>query len=267
MILQTIAFNKSALPKEYTLTPEMFVEKVGLTPLEVWNWGKSKRLLHEEPRNLLRYNLLPKKTTTVTRWGIKFEGMHYTSDLGLKDGWFEEQRIGGKKQVTISYDPRNVSSIFIRLKNGKLEQCFLTPKYKEYEGLHLEDVKTIMKYKKDQLNEKEKEELQHQAELHAFTNKLVKDAQKETKDATSGISYYERQKNKREIRKAESRSKGSKDAWTSTGYHESESKNIQNGELVLFPNGPTESKVETNEIHEKFGSKNRNRRRNHEPME
>ncbi|WP_317957573.1 Mu transposase C-terminal domain-containing protein [Oceanobacillus kimchii] len=173
MILQIIAFNKSVLPREYFVTPEMFTDKVGLTPIEVWSWGKGKRLLHEEPRNLLRYNLLPKETATVTRWGIKFKGMHYTSDLGLKDGWFEEQRIDGKKQVTISYDPRNVSSIFIRLKNGNLEQCFLTPKYSEYEGLHLEDVKAIMKYKKKQLNQKGKEELQHQAELQ-FKGKQIK---------------------------------------------------------------------------------------------
>lgn len=267
MILQTITFNKSALPREYFVTPEMFIDKVGLTPMDVWNWGKGKRLLHEEPRNVLRYNLLPKENATVTRWGIKFKGIHYTSDLGLKDGWFEEKSIDGKRQVTISYDPRNVSSIFIRLSNGKFEQCFLTPKNRKYEGLHLEDVQTIMKYKKDQLNQKSKEELQHQAELHAFSKRLVDEAKQATKASTLGMSHYKRQQDKRETKKTESRSKGSKDAWTAIEYTKSENDNDESGEILSFPSTTSELKAEKSEVQEIFSSKGKQRRRNNEPME
>jgi hypothetical protein len=269
MILQIIAFNKSALPKEYFITREMFEDKVELTPLDVWNWGKGKKLLHEVPRNLLRYNLLPKEDATVTRWGIKFNGMFYTSKVALKDGWFEDQHIEGQKQISISYDPRNVSSIFIRLKSGKLEQCYLKEKYKEYEGLHLEEVKTIMRYRKSQLNKKEKEEKQHQAEHHSFSKALSQGAKSETKAATTGMSYYERQKDKKETRKKESRSLGSKNAWTATEQSNSEDKSRQKGEVVSFPtqSSVNPSKGEKSNIQERFGAKNKERRRNHEPME
>jgi hypothetical protein len=54
MIIQIITYNKSALNKEYFVTREMFEEKVELTPLGVWNWGEGKKLLHEEPRNVIR---------------------------------------------------------------------------------------------------------------------------------------------------------------------------------------------------------------------
>jgi hypothetical protein len=195
--------------------------------------------------------------------------MCYTSKLGLEEGWFEVERIDGNKNITISYDPRNVSSIFIRLKNGKLEKCYLTDKYKEYEGMHLEDVKAIMKYKREEIKQKEREEKQHQAELHAFTKKLVENAKNETKAATKDMSFYERQKNKRETKKTESRSMGSKNAWTGN-ISNNDTVNDLPGELVCFPTSQqTESSINKNQgqIHERFASKNRERRKNRESLE
>ncbi|WP_416829298.1 Mu transposase C-terminal domain-containing protein [Ectobacillus polymachus] len=262
MIIQTIAFNKSALPKEYFVTKEMFHEKVELTPCGVWEWGESKSLLHEEPHDLLIYNLLPKEKGTVTRWGIDFMGMCYTSDLGLENGWFVEKRIDGKKEIDISYDPRNVSSIFIRLKNGKIEQCVLTEKYKEYSGLHLEDVKAIMKYKKDEIKNKEKEEKQHKAVLHAFAENLAKEAIKKTKDATEEMSIAQRQKNKRETKKSESRTVGSQNALTAINLKGKEKDNSPVAEVISFHKENQEVPLgNINEIQKLFGLKSKERRR------
>jgi hypothetical protein len=148
-----------------------------------------------------------------------------------------------------------------------LEQCFLTSKYKEYEGLHLEDVKVIMKYKKDQLEQKKKEEKQHNAVLHAYSKKLAQNAMKETKDATKNMSYYERQRDKRETRKAEARTRGSEDAWTSKDNLNADSKSKQTGEVVQFP-GSNSYKGTESDIQKSFSAKNRSRRnRNHEPLE
>ncbi|WP_066415247.1 Mu transposase C-terminal domain-containing protein [Sutcliffiella cohnii] len=269
MIIQIITYNKSALNKEYFVTREMFGEKVELTPLGVWNWGEGKKLLHEEPSNVIRYNLLPKEVVTVSRWGIEFSGMCYTSKLGLEEGWFEIERIDGDKNISISYDPRNVSSIFIRLKNGNLEECFLTDKYKEYEGMHLEDVKAIMRYKREELKQRKREEKQHQAELHALTKNIVEKAKNATKDATKDMSFYERQKNKRETKKIESRSMGSKNAWTGN-ISNNDTVNEQTADIVPFPTSKqNESNINENtgEIYERFASKNRERRKNREPLE
>jgi hypothetical protein len=268
MILQIIAFNKSSLNKEFFVTREMFDEKVELTPLGVWNWGLGKNLLHEEHRDSLRYNLLPKGNGTVTRWGIKFIDWYYTSKVGIDDGWFVEQQIEGQKYITLSYDPRNISSVFIRLKNGQLLQCFLTDKYKEYEGLHIEDVKAIMKYKKEQIKMREKEEKQHLAELNAFSKNLVKEATKAMKEATSEISFYERQKEKREKKKQEGRNIGAQNAWTA--IKPSDSIDIPNKTNEVFPfrkKSDEEKNNQNNKIERLFGEKNRARRRNHESME
>lgn len=73
--------------------------------------------------------------------------------------------IEGKSEITVSYDPRNCSSVFIMLKNGKEEQLFLTERFKEYEGLHFEDVNSIMKFKKKQLMKVKADRNQIEAEL------------------------------------------------------------------------------------------------------
>lgn len=268
MILQIITYNKSSLSKKFFVSREMFEDKVELSPLGVWNWGERKKLLHEVPRGVLRYNLLPKENATVTRWGIEFKKiLLYTNEIGLKDGWFEEGAIEGQKKIEIRYDPRNVSSFFIRLKNGEIIQCHLTGKSKEYEGLHIEDVKAIQKYKKGEMDKKEKEEKQHQAVLHAFTKKLAKGAIKKTKVATKDMSLYERQKGKKETKKTESRIHGSQNAWSVTNFDQLD--NNQNKAEVIFFSEESQSmsKVDSNDIQKKFSSKNKEGRRNRESLE
>jgi hypothetical protein len=269
MIYYILAYNNKALNEEYVVTKEMSEDKVELTPIGVWNWGKGKKLLHEQPRDLLRFNLLPKEGATVTRSGVKWQGMRYTSKLAIEKGWFVEKHIDGEKEITISYDPRNVGSIFIRLKNGKLEQCFLTDKYKEYDGLHLEDLKTIRKYKKDEINKNEKKEKQNKVELHALSKNIANNAKKETKNATEGMSHYERNKDKRETRKAEARARGSEDAWTAVKNSDSVETLEQTAEVLEFPTKSQSNNLmeEQSEIQKRFSAKINNRRRNRESLE
>ncbi|RDI37523.1 Mu transposase C-terminal domain-containing protein [Falsibacillus pallidus] len=269
MIIQILTFNKSALPKNFLVTKEMFEDKVELTPLGIWKWKEGSSLFHEEPRDLLVYNLLPKGQATITRGGIKFSDMCYTCDKGIKNGWFIECEIDGKKEIEISYDPRNVSSIFIRLKCGKIEQCFLTNKYNEYEGLHLEDIKAIIKYKKDQIKRLEKAEKQHKAVLHVFADELVENALTKTQDANQGISFGERQKNRRETKKNESRIVGSVNALTTTRTEIKESQKVsEKAEVVAFPFENRETTFR-NEVHiqKVFEEKSKKGRRSRGRME
>ncbi|WP_245902228.1 Mu transposase C-terminal domain-containing protein [Gracilibacillus dipsosauri] len=268
MIVQIITFNKKALPKDFFVTKDMFQENVDLTPIDVWNWGANKRLLHEKSRMEIRYNLLPKGKGKVTRRGIEFEGMYYTCDFGIKEGWFEEEKIDGNRKLIINYDPRNVSRVFLKLRSGKLEPLRLTEKYKEYEDLHLEDVRAIMRYKKEQIYKKTAESKQFQAELHTFSQKLVKVATEETKKAIENKSIYERKKDKRAKRKVESRNNDSRSAW-SANASESSNNRESNKDIVSFPNNnDTKSNNEDlSNIYERFSAKNRERRSKHGPRE
>ncbi|QCT04376.1 transposase [Paenibacillus algicola] len=214
VILFVLEFNRKALSEKYFVTREMFIDKVDLTPLSMWNWGMRHTLLQEQPRSLIRHTLLPKKKCLVSRGGIALYKMNYACQRGEDEGWFEDERIEGQREVIVSYDPRNCSSVFIRLKNGREEQLFLTDRFKEYEGLHFDDVKTIMAFKKKQLNKANLERNQIEAELDTVAKKLTNVEIAKTKEAQSGKSRAARFKNKRFARKLERRMESSTNAWT-----------------------------------------------------
>ncbi len=81
------------------------------------------------PQEIVRLNLLPRKTVSVTGSGIHFEGaLYYTCELALREGWFAQARSRNKRKVEVSYDPRTLDRIYLRLDGGRrLEPCYLTP--------------------------------------------------------------------------------------------------------------------------------------------
>ncbi|WP_145410813.1 Mu transposase C-terminal domain-containing protein [Paenibacillus xylanexedens] len=213
LIIYFLTYNKSALSREFLPTKDMFIDKVELTPLRVWNWDKGKRLLHERQRKALRYNLLPREEAKVTRFGIEFRGLTYTCGSGIEEGWFEGNGIYGITKIDVTFDPRNCSSIFFKYKNDLL-QCLLTGRSKEFEDLHFSEVEKIIEYRNSQIKEQEKLEKQHRAELHAFAETLDKSARQKTIEATQDKSFYSRNQNKRETRNADSRVWGAIEAIT-----------------------------------------------------
>ncbi|MGZ0043081.1 Mu transposase C-terminal domain-containing protein [Paenibacillus ottowii] len=273
LIVYFITYNKSAVSKGFVPNKEMFMDKVELTPLKVWNWDRGKRLLHEKSRSELSYNLLPREEAKVTRFGIDFRGLCYTCDLGIKEGWFEGTGYGinGKNRIEISYDPRNCSSIFFKYKSG-LITCLLTGRSKEFEGLHFDEIEKIKEYKDTQLKVQEKLEKQHRAELHAFVEELGKKAIKETKAATKDISFYARNQNKRKVREADSKTWG---AISAMPYVESSQPvddilQSSSSEVILFPNKEIDEEIPTiieGDIQTLFSRKSKERRMRNESNE
>lgn len=262
LIVYFITYNKSAQSRDYLPTKEMFSENVELTPLKVWTWGKGKRLLHERSRNEIRYNMLPREQAKVTRFGIEFRDLCFTSDLGLKEGWFEGNGVNGQKYIEVSFDPRSCSSIYFKFK-GDLIQCALAPKYQEFEGLHFEEVAKIMEYRDKQIKQQEKAEKQHRAELHAFAEILDKTAVKETKEATKDKSHYSRQQDKREKRKEDGQVWGARNAWTSTGNTISKQLPDESNVVSFRQDEPDDETIMggyTTDVRAFFTAKNKNRR-------
>lgn len=272
LIVFFLTYNKSALSKDYVPTKDMFVDQVELTPLKVWNWGKGRKLLHEKTTDELRHNLLPRGIGKVTRFGIEFKNLFYTSQLGINEGWFEGNGLGidGKREVEISYDPRNCSSIFIK-RGKKLVSCFLTGRSKEFENLHFEETNKIFEYRDNQIKEQEKNEKQHRAELHAYTSELDKLATKSTKEATQDTSFYSRKQNMRETRATDSKTWGAKSAITHVeGSKPVDGISSSTAEVIPFPNKEAEEEspltTEDNvDIHTLFSRKSKERRRSDEP--
>ncbi|GKU76630.1 Mu transposase C-terminal domain-containing protein [Paenibacillus sp. L3-i20] len=264
LIVFFLTYNKSAVSNDFKPTKEMFEEKVELTPLKIWSWGKGKRLLHEKTRSEIRYNLLPREQGKVTRFGIEFKYMYYTCDIGIKEGWFEgEGRINGQKHIEVSYDPRNCSTIFFKYKKG-LIQCRLVGQSMEYEGLHFEEIAKIMEYRNEEIKQKEKSEKQHKAELHAYAQQLNKVAIEETAKAINNKSFYSRNQNKRQKRHEDSRTWGAQNAWSSPEIDLS-ANGGEPSQVISFPKSETEdhllTELHANDIQALFSAKNKDRRR------
>jgi putative transposase len=74
----------------------MIADHVERHPVDLWEWGILNRSgnLQERPRQVVRLNLLPRKTVSITPNGIHFEGsLFYTCDLAMQEGWFAKARI------------------------------------------------------------------------------------------------------------------------------------------------------------------------------
>lgn len=272
LIVYFLTYNKSALSRKFIPTKDMFVDQVELTPLKVWNWNKGMRLLHEPQRKTLRYNLLPREEAKVTRFGIEFRGLTYACKVGIEEGWFEGNGIYGKTKIDVTYDPRNCNSIFFKYKNDLL-QCLLTGRSKEFENLHFFEVEKIMEYRDSQIQEQEKLEKQHRAELHAFAEALNKSAMEMTKEATKDKSFYSRNQNKREVRKTDSKVWGAMGAMSNVSSEPVSTLKVQKTaeeNLVKFPT--TNEMSETNnssisDIQALFTRKSQERRRGNETNE
>ena len=129
----------SLVPPDYPLSDDM-----DPVPLDLWKWGMETRvgIGRTMDRDRVRVNLLPSEEATATPEGITVNGLHYDSATGRERGWF--LRVPGRERVRVSvaYDPRDVSKVYLRLDNGRtIEECPLTDKDAiRYLGKTLEEV-------------------------------------------------------------------------------------------------------------------------------
>ncbi|MCE0453034.1 Mu transposase C-terminal domain-containing protein [Brevibacillus sp. AF8] len=260
VIYFVLEFNKSVLSENFFLTRELFEDKVELTPLGVWNWGVHKNLLHEKPRQLIRYSLLPRGEGSVTRAGIIFEKMAYTCDRAIEEGWFEAERVDGSKKIEVCYDSRNCSSIFLKLKDGSFEQCYLTAKYRDYEGLHLDDVRIMVRYKKKQMDQKKKDQFNVEAVLDSVARSMTNIETQKTKEATSGRPKSAKFKNKRFVRTLDKRVDTSKGAWTAVNTNLNKDE-LLSGEVVPFQKPQATKEQPINNMQLFLMSKNKEKRK------
>jgi hypothetical protein len=206
----------------------MFKEHVKLTPNRLWEWGTSKNLLHERPKNLIHYTLLPKMTAKVTRFGLELKAntkLCYGCKEGEEKGWFVSESIEGNKEIEVSYDPRDCSVILIRLKSSKLLYCSLTEKFNEYRGLSLDDARAIFEFRKQEYKGLSNNNKQAKADRRAMVTPHIKEDIEVKKAAKA--SETDRPIGKREARAQEANSRKNADAFTNQWPEQQSSVNPQ----------------------------------------
>jgi putative transposase len=150
-------------------------------PLDLWEWGVEHRLgqMREFPRERVRVNLLHTVKATATRRGFKTHGglLYYDSATAREQGWFTGATGRRAVTVTLSYDARDVSRVFLRHENGqRIEECPLADHNAHFAGKTLDEVRD----QRDRLVIGRQrgfgQERQDEAELSARLDAIVNDA-------------------------------------------------------------------------------------------
>jgi hypothetical protein len=205
IIKQIVYYNTKHYLRDYVRDEDMIRDDVQPTPLNLWNWGIRNRSgkLRYFPEETVKLHLLPQGQATVTYRGIKFKGMYYSCERALKESWFPTARQKGSWKVNVSYDPRNMSSVY--LINDDLysfSACHLLEHQKRYEGKTLDEIQYLLGYEKLQHSQSEHQQLQKEVDFMSDAEALIKSATKEADQGQSkAISKSEKTKSIREHRR------------------------------------------------------------------
>ncbi len=216
MILSVLQYNNDRLMEWYPLDKYMLYDEVRPYPVELWNWGLKNRggFLKQFPQDIVRLNLLPTETATVTHRGIIFNNMRYGCDKAIQDNWFIIAR-NGTWNVDISYDPRLVNFIYIRDKSGKeYEKCRLLDSETRYRNMRLEEVQDMLAIEEQKATKDKTAILQSEVAFEAKAEAILKQAKKKTNAALDReMSKRERTMQIRDNRKAEKEMDRKSEAW------------------------------------------------------
>lgn len=175
--------NNSHYMERYSRSEFQITENVSPIPLNLWEWGITNRTGHlrQLPEDLVRLTLLPTGSGLVTQFGIRFKGMYYSSDLAIREQWFEEVRKNRTRRVNISFDPRLMDVIYLHKDNGQgFEPCTLLEREARYRGHCMEDVEELFEIEKLQKDLHEPKRLEDQVNFNADMDEIVKEATKKT---------------------------------------------------------------------------------------
>ncbi|MBP2659706.1 MAG: Integrase catalytic region [Firmicutes bacterium] len=168
--------NNSHFLQNYSRDEMMIEEEFETIPVQIWNWGIENRtgVLKWFPDDIVKLNLLPRALARITARGIKFQGMYYSCDRAIKELWFEQARHNGSWSVDVSYDPRNMNSIYLRHDSGRsFDVLRLLDGQEKYKDKRIEEIAYFSEYEKYKYKEYAHEELQAQKDLSSEIDALV----------------------------------------------------------------------------------------------
>ncbi|MGY5237986.1 Mu transposase C-terminal domain-containing protein [Clostridium tertium] len=177
--INIVLHHNNKIIEKYPMDKEMIVDEIVATPLNLWKWGMENRKgrLKIVDRELFRLNILPKGKASISRAGIRFKGLYYSSEKAIQEQWFINLKV---RSIEIVYDPRNMNKIYIPYNNGmEFDECYLVDTSIQYKDCLLEEI-IFNQELEAELKEKElKEQNQNNIDLEKEIEKIVKAAKKE----------------------------------------------------------------------------------------
>lgn len=108
-------YNNHHYMEYFEKSEAMMQDQVKAIPIQLWNWAirHCSGALRSYPEEQVRLAVMPTAKATVTGKGIRFKGVFYSCDRAIRESWFEKARSKKSWQVAISYDPRDMTNIYI----------------------------------------------------------------------------------------------------------------------------------------------------------
>lgn len=207
MIKIILYHNNHSWLTNYNREEMMISDDIECIPRKLWEWGIANRAgkLRSLPEEIVKLNLMPEGNATINARGIKFRNMYYSSKEALIRKDFEKARNFGSWKIKVSFDPRNMNNIYIRSADGKkFEQCFLLEHQERYLNKTIEEIEYLTLYEKLEKQKNDDTLIQSKSDLMADIETIVKNAEKETKEAqVKGESKKRKIESIRENRKIE----------------------------------------------------------------
>ena len=216
MIWCVLDYNKNHLLDWYRMDEFMIAEHIAPYPMELWNWGVRYRSGHLRAMasEIVRLNLLPTASATVTHRGIRCFGLLYSCDLARREQWFVKAREKGNWRISIAYDVRFLDTIYLRLNDKKqLEPCQLIEADKTFRGLDWHETIDYFEHQKQAKEASRTRLTQTKANFHAQVEQIVSEAQDMTEKAFSSQSNHSRLKGIRKNRQLEREHERQTQAW------------------------------------------------------
>lgn len=179
-----VLHHNNKIIEKYPMDKEMIADGIVSIPLNLWKWGMENRKgrLKIVDRELFRLNILPKGKASISRAGIRFKGLYYSSEKAIQEQWFINLKL---RSIEIVYDPRNINKIYIPYNNGiEFDECYLVDTSIQYKDCLLEEI-IFNQELEVELKEKElQEQNQNNIDLEKEIEKIVKAAKKEKSNDT-----------------------------------------------------------------------------------
>jgi hypothetical protein len=206
IMIQCVSNHNNHFLEGYERTADMIADDIEPIPINLWNWGLAhcSGQLRTVSEDAIKLCLMPADTALVTAKGIKFKGLYYLSERAVFEHWFETARAKGSYRVDISYDPRDMSQIYIRNLEGTIfEKCFLADWESKWMGKYLDEVAHQQAMDRALKSKNENRELQSNIDLNTEIEKVVADAEQMAKQTAIPSSKKERTSNIRDNRAEE----------------------------------------------------------------
>lgn len=205
VMIELVLENNRMIMSKYETSRDMRVNEVVPRPIDLWNYSikaGTSQLRKADKKGFL-LSLLPKAKGTVTRKGIKFTGLHYTSKLSIKEQWFVKK----KRKIDIIYDPRNMKNIYIPLKNNDYEICYLISDQAQYGQDFFEEIAYSSELENELIREGRKKEPEINVNTMERIAKIVKKAENQKKNTINVNGKISKSKTLKNIRKNRSEEK------------------------------------------------------------